>query len=217
VTAADSGKIKHRGSPVWRLFRHHPIPVASLVVSFCALGYTIYAQWSDENYKELMIRPFLEVGGNKNYSIEIGNFGLGPAVVKRITYISGDMCIDTDGNEPPGTIGKNILAAMTAYMAGAMPKNLDVSDKPEVDEKTLIPFPNTIIVVGKKVTIFQYSRASLDKYNAALGKLGNATQSAADFSDKTDNLPLQVQYCSMSGRFCGINPPSLKSIGCPAK
>lgn len=71
------------------------VAVVSLVVAYNSLHYAVGAQKLDAEYKELTIRPNLQLEANTlTYSIDLINNGLGPAVIKRLIIADGERCLD---------------------------------------------------------------------------------------------------------------------------
>ncbi len=66
------------------------IALSSLFIAALALWYTVQAKKRDTEYKELSIRPWINIFA----SVQISNEGLGPAVLKQFFFLIGGDCFD---------------------------------------------------------------------------------------------------------------------------
>jgi hypothetical protein len=71
------------------------IALSSLFIAALALWYTVQAKKRDTEYKELSIRPWINIFAEpKELSVQISNEGLGPAVLKQFFFLIGGDCFD---------------------------------------------------------------------------------------------------------------------------
>src|SRR4051812_4587815 len=75
------------------------VGIASAAIAMMALALTVDAGIVDRHYREISIRPFLNFTSRSgDFSYEIKNSGLGPAVINALTFTSNGACKTYDEN-----------------------------------------------------------------------------------------------------------------------
>jgi hypothetical protein len=152
-------------------------------------------------YKELMIRPVLQtVSDTDAGTVSIANSGLGPAKINRVLFHSKDRCLDTDTVKFGATTDfKNMsLILRQTYMITC----LLVCQLISTTRLRHFPPPPTVFFL--QVRLFKFDPTDLRSYLAKLDKIpGEYRQLFLDnFAKRSSSLPIQIEYCSLSGDFC---------------
>jgi hypothetical protein len=132
-----------------------PIAIASLAIATFSLHLSIQSQKEDRAYKELMIRPDLQIGvSTDDFSILIANYGLGPAKVKDVAYRIGNDCVSLMDTHDVSVA--NIKSVFSDVRVRILKDVLDAatSNTQIVDEINPI-VPGTVMPVGKKLRFLE--------------------------------------------------------------
>jgi hypothetical protein len=199
------------------------VAASSLFVAIISLRYSVEAQKEDAEYKELSIRPRLQVGAGSNFSVLLENVGLGPAQFQRIIFSDGDHCLDTDAVHDWPQADKffdEFSNAIMNYVLVGMPASVDKKPLPIPKPKGFVPSTGIILKAGESLPLFSFDPNEMDAYVAALTKLTD--KSAPDiiekqFMHKGIKIPIYIRYCSLSGRFCDASGPQEIADGCQTK
>ncbi len=200
-------------------FRNNALPLASIVVAVCSLfvavvslRYTVNSQQEDRKYKELMIQPVLQIVSDTDAgSVLVANSGLGPAKILRVLFHSKDHCFDTDtiklrSDQEFQKYAIDLVNAVHDHMFVGMPVDMDDRSKTLPAATGGVLPPDTIIQAGKEITLFKFDPTDLHTYLAKLDKIpGEYHQMFLDnFTKRSSTIPIQIEYCSLSGEFCHL-------------
>ena len=178
----------------------------ALIVAVAALWYTIDAQKTDREYKELLIRPRLYVHSQtEDFSIKIGNSGVGPAAVSRLVISGLHECFDSrsmtkDEWDKAGAIIRKsfddrvrdeVFHGVTRQQLGG---GIDLAETLPATDQWIAP--NEVVEVLKVLGVEQAmkSLSSLDK--------NLEQQVKSQFIKYAVSNPVRVEYCSVSGKYC---------------
>jgi hypothetical protein len=206
-------------------FRENPsliVSTASLIVAIAALFLTYIAQARDAYYRELSIRPRIAYRHLiPDFTISLTNFGLGPAVIKKMTFNFDGKCYDLTADYHP----QEMSGAQYAELANEAAKYFFVSLAKDFgvdmarDEGPILSIdiygPDTLLPQGEKVDLFSLLPAQQRLLQERLKKLDAATASKLMLAlhDIARHAPLHIEYCSLSGAYC----ESLGKACTPAK
>ena len=187
------------------------IAISSLLIAVFSLYLTIQAQREDRAYKELMIKPALELGADTiDFTLSLKNGGLGPAEIRDVVYYFNDHCLSmlqADGmhinRENYAEVNQSIQTRVFS----------DVFSLPlfepfgNLTVKVQAAMPESIIGSDKEWFIFKVDESTLSELRSKIG--GMETHFAQSLRDKflrqALTLPMALKYCSMSGNFCETN------------
>lgn len=187
------------------------VAISSLFVAGLSLYFTIEAQRGERSYKELLLKPNLQLEAEtSDYSIKLVNSGLGPAEIKDAFYYLGGECITLIGADRQlnqknyFTIIQRINAGFVDQMR-ALPWRSEFKGQPVTHGA--IPVQSAVIRVGAALVIFQIDPAFLHEFSSELTKLGVPIRREFDnnFITNAIQLPYRVKYCSMSGKYCEVS------------
>ena len=184
------------------------VAVSSLAIATAALYLTVQAQKEDRYYKELLIKPFLSiVAHTTDFSVGIVNDGLGPAYVEDITYHFGEECLsllEANGRASRTNYYKVNEAIRTRLFTELFSFGIPGTESTVITTHQQVLFPESIIPVGKSVTLFKIDDSSLETFQRKIDALDmKFAQNLKDgFTARALTLPLYMKYCSMSGRYC---------------
>jgi hypothetical protein len=184
------------------------LAISSLAIAVAALNLTISAQKEDRDYKELMIRPWIELEAHTtDFSVGFANNGLGPARIEDIIYHFGGECLSLL-DEQGGISQVNFYKADEGTRARMLNEIFSFAGfEPHptlIKTRQQVVLPHSIIQAGKSVTLFRVDNSSLDEFQKKLGELPLAfAQSLRNqFTARALTSPIDMKYCSMSGRYC---------------
>jgi hypothetical protein len=189
------------------------IAISSLLIAGLSLYLTIQAQNDDRAYKELLIKPALALRAHTaDWSVAIGNDGLGPAQGKDIIYQFGDECISM--LDPDGAISRTnyykVQNALTSrFIADIFSFQIPNTTPTALSTRGQVVLPSTIIAVGKEVVLFRIDDPSLETLKSKLNALDTGFhQSLLDkFTALALTLPISIKFCSMSEKYCKTVEP----------
>ena len=187
------------------------VAISSLFVAVVSLRYTVQSQQEDRAYKELMIQPILQIVSDTDTgSVIVANTGLGPAKIGRVLFHSKEHCIDTDSvkfenNADFEKYIHNFGDAISEHMLVGMPVDDRIKTLPAA-RSGILP-PGTIIPAGKEMDLFKFNPDDLRKLLTKLDTSpGEYHQMFLDnFAKRGSSIPIQMEYCSLSGNFCSQN------------
>jgi hypothetical protein len=191
--------------------------VASLLLafaSFCVAGlslyFTINAQKDDRQYKELLLKPNLQVEASSHeYSVTLLNNGLGPAEVQDVLYYDGWGCIELLAQDRQSFDSRDYYKIIDALRKRFATRVASVPWKGnKVDDndymRIFIPLPKGVLGVGP-FTLFAIHDP--EAFRSKLDALG--AQTALNFNlafvEDAFSLPFSISYCSLSGRYCKVS------------
>jgi hypothetical protein len=181
------------------------ISVSSLFVACLSLWFSIDAQRSDREYKEISIRPSLILdAAEENYSVKVKNNGLGPAVIKRIGYkFTGD-CVEFDEANADGWVTPTRQPFGTYFLEGLIKAMREFGfEYPEPFKYQVhLPSPGLLISTGSEYAIFTLEPSEGEKLRNRLRDRGLVTQIQEKFFSLAREIPLFMDYCSATGKFC---------------
>jgi hypothetical protein len=189
------------------------IAIASLAIATFSLQLTIQSQKEDRAYKELMIRPDLQIGvSTDDFSIWFENHGLGPAKVKDVAYRIGNDCISLmDSHDVSVTKIVRVFSDVRARILGDV-LDAATSNTQIVDEINPV-VPGTVISVGNRVAFFRVTEQSLEALHEKINEWGPtlAKNLREKFLAQAMRIPIAMAYCFMSGMYCEHAGPSAKN------
>jgi hypothetical protein len=183
------------------------VAASSLSIAALSLHFTIASQTTDREYKEMMIRPSVDIGADTDtFSVWIRNNGLGPAVIKRVVLQFDKNCIDSD------SFAKNAFTdyqnkfklAVGGYMFRGMAMNMDESPH-RLPDYTIFILPADLILRSNETQpLFKFDPIAVATYRKTLDKLGGKypQQFMDNFAEKAFRFPIHIDYCSLSGKYC---------------
>lgn len=184
------------------------VAVSSLFVAIISLRYSVNAQKEDAAYKELSIRPRLQVAAAGDFSVLLENVGLGPAEIRRIVFFDNNHCFDTDSVHDWNQGHKffdDFTNAVINYILVGMPAITDKKSAAIPIPKVSVPTTGVILKADETLPLVSFDPQEMTAYLAALTRLTD--KSAPDvvekqFMHKGITTPIYIRYCSLSGRFC---------------
>lgn len=199
------------------------VAIASVVIAIRSLEFATQSQKSDAEHKELLIRPRLGIQANtEDFSIRLTNKGLGPAVIREVHYLKNGKCLaessNTNAKQNDKKFGDEVQSLVQQYMMIGLQVHTQGTSR-----SGILPFPmpivrvlsqDLVIAAGESTILFGYEKASLQKYLMNLEKISSraALEFGEDFLTKSYTFPLNLKYCSMSGRYC----ETISFQGCPS-
>jgi len=181
------------------------VAISSAAIALMSLWLTIDAGLTDREYKELSIRPAVEHKINlSSFSWQIENAGLGPARIKRIITETSLGCFDTSkhtSQEWIEAVSKK-YKEMLANLRFALGGQLAGFDKALFfDFESIVP--GTTLRVGDRLTIIQLVNVQEVLEKLKTPELLLRAENA--FSDFVETVNYDVEYCSLTGRFCSFS------------
>jgi hypothetical protein len=196
-----------------RFFRRNSLSVASLVVAatslfvaVLSLRYSVDAQKADAFYKELSIKPTLQLAATSLYQIKFDNVGLGPAEIRRVVFSDGTHCLDTDSVRD-WTAAHAFFDEFTNAI-----QNYIVVSRPILDKRSArvpvpsvsVPSPGVTIKASDTLSVLSFNPNEMDAYIAYLVKIKSDARTIIEhyMMHRGLTIPLYIYYCSLSGRYC---------------
>jgi hypothetical protein len=180
------------------------VALSSFFVACLSLYFTIQAQKTDMEYKELAIRPTLGIGADvSNFSIYLTNSGYGHAIVHRVSLGVEGKCYSSDDeasfDEAYSRFEVSVLNEV--YQKSYPPADIKslrdvfVTGGGHVDN-------GSVIRAGERFQMFYLEPAAL----ALLTKLDLKTLTGIrnNFARAVSMMPYRVEYCSATGKYCEI-------------
>jgi hypothetical protein len=202
------------------------IALASVSIACFSLFVTIDSQKRDRDYKELLLRPHLQVDPSTgDYSVRLVNKGLGPALITDTAYFMNGQCVkliieDMSKDFSQSTYRKVISDIGARFITPAI--RLPWHDNSFFSATTRhaepgIPLPRQIIAAKDDVILFRFVQPFFDVFITKLGELPFDVRATFDdtFMTTAASLPILIKYCSMSGQYCWARPHDLPSCDFP--
>ena len=181
--------------------------IFSLFVAALSLWLAITAQDRDAAYKELQIEPFLAfLPDDLNLNLRLTNSGLGPARIRRIVVsFPPDACFDTQKIKPAeiDSTLNTFKDRMASYVLADIVEKVGFGNLNGSFPASSLVRPNELIPgQDHGVTILGMARQA--SANSPV-PVPPAMRTAASqiFRDKLRSLNMMIEYCSMTGKFCG--------------
>jgi hypothetical protein len=186
----------------------------SLWISLNTLQATLDQQKIENEYRESSIRPKVAIVHDYGApSTTLVNNGLGPAELKRIVVGFGQWCIDSFSTADwsiataaaPATIEQFLFAKILDQMRSQNPTSFG---------EIHIAEPGYVLGAGASYLIARWGVATGTSAATKPGTAASLARIAELYREQIGKLRLQIEYCSMSGRYCsrtGTPGP----IGCP--
>jgi hypothetical protein len=181
-----------------------PISLASLVVAGASLWLAYTVQSRDAYYKELSITPLLVLNLDSSFTLRMRNVGLGPALIKEWALQFDGKCYraeklnDAKINELTGHLTNRLLHDVLKDLPSPFsPAN------PFFAEYLMIQ-PGAHLDRGEESIFFRLAPEDAARINEALKKLSQAryTEITTRFARAVSELPIVVEFCSISGKTC---------------
>jgi hypothetical protein len=178
-----------------------------MVIAALSLYFTISAQRTDLQYKEVSIQPRVTLNGsNEDFSFNLRNVGLGPGVVSKITIKSGGKCISSDGktfaewNEIYVEFVKELLPIIYDKSLPAMPWTKNGKKKYDIQSDVLVV--GDVIPVGEARSLIRLDPGTMrELLQVESTELVVAKQL---FANNAYDAPIKIRICSATGRTCGV-------------
>jgi hypothetical protein len=188
------------------------ISICSLFVACLSLWFSIDAQRSDREYKEISIRPSLSFDvSDEYYSVLIKNSGLGPALIKRVGHKFTNSCVEFNEADPDSW-ERSILTTMQQHFAPYFIEGLLKAmrqfgfEYPEPFKARMhLPSPGTMISTGAEATFFRIEPVEAEKLRSRLRERGLLWQIQEKFAYLARETPIFMEYCSATGKFCTMS------------
>ena len=192
-----------RRAALYPWLRRNAIALASVVVSICALGFTINAARVDLYYKELSIKPVVHSRYHREkFSVGLSNWGLGPAVITDMVFRFDGKCFWLKKSVHP-TVSSQLEKHLISYFSEAFSSVLALKQRTYTANLFLLDTP-AILATNQEITFFSFAEESA---KAIHGKLMQADPVAIErvnvaWYEAAQNLPYGYQYCSLTGKYC---------------
>ena len=181
-------------------WRENLVSICALFVSALSLYYAIDAQNTDREYKELAVIPHLSVDRfGSELNVFFKNVGIGPAVIRRVKYISSKGCVASDSMSASEWAEKHFEIenrSFNEFLDDAFSVQPDNVLKGSTLNTTSI-IPGNTYSVGDKVTVFTILEA-----RQIFQKMGENRSSRVLKRFVELQLPLGIEYCSLTGKSC---------------
>jgi hypothetical protein len=181
---------------------------ASLFVATLSLRYSVGAQQEDAFYKELSIKPALQIeADSQKFEIRFENVGLGPAQIERLVFSDGTHCLDTDTVQDwnaAHAFFDDFTNALRSYILAGLPAAIDNKRAPVPIPFVPAPSPGVVIKAGERFPVISFDINDINAYVTFLKKFQADAPDIVEqhFMRKGIELPLYIHYCSLSGRYC---------------
>ena len=198
-----------------RFLRRHALTLASIVVAaaslfvaILSLRYSVGAQKEDAFYKELSIKPALQIAADSvHFEIRFDNVGLGPAQIRRVVFSDNKTCLDTDSVHDwnaAHAFFDEFSNAVSTYMMRDLPAAIDKKPAPIPNPFVPVLSPGVIIKPGDKHTVISFGVDEINAYFKFLAKFDVDAPKRTEqlFIHRGLTVPMYIQYCSLSGRYC---------------
>jgi hypothetical protein len=183
--------------------------IASTLIALMALSLTIYNMHLDRSYKELSIKPVLfQETEADDFHVAILNNGVGSAQIKRIaTRFSGGCTMFDDSNGRNLKVFENTTSEIANYFADPLNELVQRSvwepTTPKLYARALTP--GQVMAPREKVVLFGLQRKQLEAVNQKLETLDTESQNriVRRFLERAHAMPYYIEYCSLTGDYCG--------------
>jgi hypothetical protein len=191
-------------------FRENPsliVSTTSLIVAVAALFLTYIAQARDAYYRELSIRPTIVYEYlAPHFTFSLKNAGFGPAVIKKVAFAFDGKCYDlAKASEISGAQLDDLAMQTAKYFFFSLAREFDIAitrnDGPIMSLDMVAP--GSLIFKDGKVDLFSLTPAQLRLVQERLNKdAATSNKLTFSFHDIVRNVPMFIEYCSLSGAFC---------------
>jgi hypothetical protein len=184
------------------------VSISAAAIALMSPWLTIDAGKIDREYREILIRPNVakSVSGT-DYTIRVKNGGLGPAVIKQIATKFGDECIEFNDNNTREwetgvgtTIREHIIPYMQDGLAAAV-RELGLEYKIN-KANSYLPSVKVMIPQGDEFLMFAIDPEQGQALDKELVAHNSHPVIQRKFFDLAYSLPLWMQFCSATERFC---------------
>lgn len=180
------------------------VAIISAYVAFASLDATRRQQAAESHHRELLIQPNLQlIPEPRSLRLNIYNAGLGPAVIRRVIAQFGDICIDSNnmdaGQWTRQTAGHQakfedfIFSGIIGEIKKSDPYAIADVGIPNLGE--IVPSTRGRPIIGIRSVQREANSQSIPPYETLL----NVTTA---FGNQISRTKMQIEYCSMTGRFC---------------
>jgi len=185
------------------------IAIASTLIASAALGLAIYNAHLDRQYKELSIKPHLELDvQSDDFHAAVMNNGVGPAEIKRIATKFGDTCSFL--NEPPHDKFDKLVFETIHNIGDWFNDPLDQLVQPSIWEPTIrkvdvqVLTPKEILAPRQKIVLFKLRQQQSEAARQKLESLDadSFNKIVERFLDRARAMPYYAEYCSLTGDYC---------------
>lgn len=190
--------------------------VSSMVIASLSLYFTVNAQRTDLEYKEISIQPRLAMMGlSENMSLSIRNVGLGPAIVKQIDMLVAGKCVTSYGKsqEEWATLhtkfGYEILPELYSKTLPPMPWKKGGKTRYNVEFNLINP--GDAVRAGEDVYFVKLDEGTLKELSQV--DIDDFAKAKSAFYVAAVAVPLRVEYCSATERMCGLIGPRMPQCG----
>jgi hypothetical protein len=178
------------------------IAVLSLAVAAASLYFGISAQSTDREYKEISIRPRLQLEWDpRDFSVKIRNLGLGPAVINRVDIATPDHCSIITSEDQFQELNDRFYEMMIRFLDPIL-----VSGGYTYEERAhqahigAMLLPGGTINNGQSHIVLQINPNLANDLTARLSKNRRSVDEA--INREILKFQLSMQYCSITGRWC---------------
>lgn len=188
------------------------LAVATIVscVGVMSFLYTLEQQRTDNLYKEANVKPMLAlVHDISNHQSRISNNGIGPAEIMRVALSFDGFCVDS------ATLDATNWASMAAVMQARLG---DFVFKPLLEEMrkrnptsyaySFVPHPGYVIRAAESVRLVGRNALVGSEDKSAPERIEGLRQSTDGYAAQISKVRIQVEYCSMTGKFCAKLSPT---------
>ena len=213
--------MRNRKVAIWQSLKSNYaaiMAVASLAVAVISLLYSVDAQKTERAYKEIMIRPKLELQvSGRDLSIKIINTGLGPAqIVRVVTKLDGE-CVDSKNMSEAEWRSHELKIASyiaTKVIGTALESfNLDASLAGRLHPNISIPSAGHTIIANGEFRIAWFTSTEVEIIRDSLIASQTEKRFSIGYSSIALRLPLNLAYCSASFQTCEVMQES--RLNCP--
>lgn len=190
-----------------RLISIGALCVAGGALCFSGLAYwnTIVSQREDREYRELSIRPGLSRAvETSDYSVRIKNGGLGPAWIKRIGGQFDGTCFVFDGKS--GGFSDFQLNRVVPYVVSRLQIALREAgseyDRPRIRARSWMRQPTALLHKDEEMIIVAIDPEDAAAIHKLVRERGVENQVTAKFTEIGVSLPLWIEYCSITEKWC---------------
>lgn len=183
------------------------VAMSSMFIAALSLMFTIEAQKTDKEYKEVAIQPRIMLNAqNDDFAWTMRNVGLGPGVVAEIRMKVGGKCIssnDVNAEEWKAKFQQLVDEMQVDVFSKSFPPMPWVKGgKSNFNTEADMLLEEDVIPAGETRVLMRLDAASLKELKQVKGdEFFIAKQK---FAEKAFAVPFAVELCSATGRTCGI-------------
>jgi len=193
----------------WKKFwRRQSLASASLLISVLALWFTFYNAHLDRSFKELSIKPQLQIDANTvAFQVSVANKGVGPAQIKRIATKFGQSCKFLTFDSPDAaTAFVDAVHGIGDWYIDPLDQLIQRSVWEPTRRKLIVQplTPNEIISAGESLVMFQLDRDQLEAAQQKYQSMDTETfnKITERFIERVRTMPYYPEYCSLTGKYC---------------